>query len=138
MRSRFPGPHIETTDWLERDLALDLTFTSSRQAVEKRAVSARRRSCLSRDLAAVRVRRSRLDGRAARICPAVLRVLEVRVVEDVVDASADVQLHTLSDGKVLAKGEVRGEEARPTILVAHLGWEEAQTRCRFKISRIEA
>lgn len=53
-------------------------------------------------------------------------VLEVGVVEDVVDAGADVQLHSFSNAEVLAEGKVGREEAGATVLVPHLGREVTQ------------
>ena len=48
------------------------------------------------------------------------RVVEVRVVEDVVEVSADAERQPLRDLEVLVDGEVRVEEPGTTVVVAQL------------------
>src|ERR1700722_12933956 len=127
---------ITTKFNLEHDLRLNLTDTSGRQALSERAVRPGRRRCLVGDLSAGSSQR--FARGTAWSHPSAVRRLEVRVVENVVDAGPECKSNPLRHVEILPKCKVRSEESRPAELVAPLRREQPQTSGRLEVCRVEA
>src|SRR3984957_461701 len=107
---------------LENYLSLKLAFASCGQSVKERTVGPSRRCGLSADISAAGLLRAGRNGQTAR-GPVLVRVLEIRVVEDVLDVRSYGDLHPFCGVEILSHSEVGVEESGSAQLIAHLGRE---------------
>src|ERR1700685_3904375 len=107
---------------LENYFSLKLAFASCRQSVKERTVGPSRRCGFFPGFFAACFVGAGWNGGTAR-GPVLVRVLEIRVVEDVVDVRPYGDLHPFCGVEILSHGEVGVEESGSPELIAHLGRE---------------